>query len=245
MVRDEDGVVKVLDFRYRTVHRGRPASAQAQPPGSPLASTQTTGTITGGASVVGTPAYMAPEQMRGDAVDGRADQFAWGVLAYELLSGRLPWGGAEDAPLVIVSNILTRDPPSLRTIVPAVPANVEATILRARRRARPSASRRWTRSSSSSTRVLVAGNRARRPGPSTTSFRPPPCAARRRRLRGRRRNLRPRPLQQLEPAAGCLWGRCSSPSRRRPLPWSSRCAALVHPSRPPTQPRPPRPRRPS
>ena len=131
MVRDEDGVVKVLDFgiaRYTTV---APTATQAQQPGSPLASTQTTGAITGGATVVGTPAYMAPEQMRGETVDGRADQFAWGVLAYELLSGRLPWGGAEDAPLVIVSNILTRDPPALRTSAPEVPANVEATILRA------------------------------------------------------------------------------------------------------------------
>ncbi len=38
----------------------------------------------------GTPLSMAPEQIRGDALDGRADPFAWGVLAYELLGGRLP-----------------------------------------------------------------------------------------------------------------------------------------------------------
>ncbi|MGH7270327.1 MAG: 2TM domain-containing protein, partial [Polyangiaceae bacterium] len=50
--------------------------------------------------------YMAPEQIRGDAIDGRADQFAWGVLAYELLAGKLPWRGGDDALAVMASVLI-------------------------------------------------------------------------------------------------------------------------------------------
>ena len=88
MVRS-DGVVKVLDFglarRLTPGDEGEPAAA------SPRAATQPLATVTERGIVVGTPVYMSPEQLRGDAVDGRADQFAWAVMAYELLAGRLPW----------------------------------------------------------------------------------------------------------------------------------------------------------
>ena len=45
-------------------------------------------------TVVGTPAYLAPEQLRGEAVDARADVFSLGVMAYEMLTARLPYSGA-------------------------------------------------------------------------------------------------------------------------------------------------------
>jgi hypothetical protein len=60
---------------------------------TPQANTTQGGTLTVGGSIVGTPAYMAPEQLRGDAVDARADVFSLGVMAYELLLARLPYGG--------------------------------------------------------------------------------------------------------------------------------------------------------
>jgi len=68
---------KVVDFGVAKLNTGTGAD------GSHMT---TSGTI------VGTPAYMAPEQLRGDAVDGRADVFSLGVMAYEMLTGKLPYG---------------------------------------------------------------------------------------------------------------------------------------------------------
>jgi serine/threonine-protein kinase len=98
MVRD-DGVVKVLDFGI-----ARRSGGAADPNASTEAPALPTLTVEG--VKLGTPVYMAPEQIRGEVLDGRADQFAWGVLAYELLTGRLPWRGAGDA-LAVVASILT------------------------------------------------------------------------------------------------------------------------------------------
>ena len=92
-----DGMVKVLDFGIAGRTGG---SADAQ------SATQTAlPTLTVEGVKLGTPVYMAPEQIRGDELDGRADQFAWGVLAYELLSGKLPWRGAD--ALAVMASVLT------------------------------------------------------------------------------------------------------------------------------------------
>ena len=120
-----DGVVKVLDFGIaRRAPSGKvdgDAATQAR---------AVLDTFTAEGVVVGTPFYMAPEQMRGEGVTGRADQFSWGVVAYELVSGSLPWDRDGDA-LKIVSEVLTRQPSSLRSAVPELPAIVDAAIMRA------------------------------------------------------------------------------------------------------------------
>ena len=64
--------------------------------------------VTDTGEVLGSPAYLAPEQARGLRVDGRADQWALAVSAYELLSGQLPWAG--DSHAVVLACILM-DPP--------------------------------------------------------------------------------------------------------------------------------------
>ena len=120
MVRD-DGLVKVLDFGV--ARRARLARSDSQP-------SEQLSTPEGGGRLVGTPAYMPPEQIRGEPTDGRADQFAWGVLAYELLTGRLPWKTAREF-LGYIAAVLTERPEPPRTHAPEIPPQVEAAILRA------------------------------------------------------------------------------------------------------------------
>jgi serine/threonine-protein kinase len=118
MVR-EDGVVKVLDFGI--ARRTVPTSTEGE---------RAIDTLTGKGSVAGTPDYMAPEQIKGGHVDARCDQFAWGIVAYELVTGARPWTDTSDV-LHLVANILTEPPPSIRAKVGDVPSVVEETILRA------------------------------------------------------------------------------------------------------------------
>ena len=114
----DDGIVKLLDFG---VARRLPGPIDA------AAATERDGTITVEGTLVGTPAYMAPEQLRAEKVDGRADQFAWAVTAYELLSGRKPWPAAGAAELIAA--VLSKPAPPLA--VEAVPAATSQAIARA------------------------------------------------------------------------------------------------------------------
>ncbi len=99
-----EGRVKVLDFGL--------AKPLAESPVSGLDETQTTTMatpISGVGQVLGTVPYMAPEQIRGQAVDARTDLFALGIILYELATGRRPFGGATPAD---VSSAILRDAPA-------------------------------------------------------------------------------------------------------------------------------------
>jgi serine/threonine-protein kinase len=115
----EDGAVKVLDFGIarRTVSKSNDDQQKID-------------TITGGGAISGTPVYMAPEAIKGGDVDARCDQFAWGVMAYELITGGRPWVENGDV-LAVVANILTEIPPPIKTKVSDIPALVDDTIMRA------------------------------------------------------------------------------------------------------------------
>ncbi|NUO51596.1 MAG: protein kinase, partial [Polyangiaceae bacterium] len=95
------GTAKLLDFGI-----ARPAVAPIDPtaPTTQGASTN----LTQAGKMVGSPFYMAPEQLKGDVADARSDQFAWGVTAYELLSGELPWG-FEPTPFALAAKMLNED----------------------------------------------------------------------------------------------------------------------------------------
>ncbi len=119
----EDGSARVLDFGIAKRAAIDDADSGSTPnPGAPPSFRTDAG------HVIGTPLYMAPEQRRGHAVDGRADQYAWGVLAYELLSGAHPSVTAA-APDRWALGLESAKP--LTEVAPHVPLAVSVLVMRA------------------------------------------------------------------------------------------------------------------
>jgi eukaryotic-like serine/threonine-protein kinase len=116
-----DGTVKVLDFGLAKALEPMPAGgidAQASP------TITSPALMTGVGMLLGTAAYMSPEQARGKPVDRRADIWAFGCVLYEMLTGRKAFEG-EDVSLTI-SQILQRDP-----AFDALPADIAARVRQA------------------------------------------------------------------------------------------------------------------
>jgi len=87
------------------------------------------GTLTQVGSSIGTPAYMAPEQAVGESVDHRADLYAWGVVAYELLAGQHPFAGKSGTSQLIAAHI-AETPTPLAERAPEIPRDVAALVMR-------------------------------------------------------------------------------------------------------------------
>jgi serine/threonine-protein kinase len=81
---------------------------------------------------LGTPDYMSPEQVQGERGDARSDIYAWGVIMYELLAGRVPFEG--DNWMAAMAGHLQGDPTPIRKLRPDTPAALEAVVLHAMRR---------------------------------------------------------------------------------------------------------------
>ena len=94
------GRVKVLDFGL-----ARPVDSEAE--------------LTKSGAIIGTPAYMSPEQGRGQKVDGRTDLFSLGAVLYRLCTGKLPFAGAN--VMAILTALATDEPTPVRELNPDVP----------------------------------------------------------------------------------------------------------------------------
>ncbi len=103
-----DGTVKVLDFGLAKALDQSPASSTQTPaPGLSMSPTITSPAMTAMGIILGTAAYMAPEQAKGKSVDKRADVWAFGVLLYEMLTGHRAFTG-DDVSDVLVA-VLSKD----------------------------------------------------------------------------------------------------------------------------------------
>ena len=123
-----DGRVKLLDFGLAKAFEGDPASSSApQITKSPTLTAQ----ATAAGVILGTAAYMSPEQARGKAVDKRADIWAFGCVLFEMLTGKRAFDG-ETASDVLAA-VLTREP-DLASLPAGTPASVRELVARCLRR---------------------------------------------------------------------------------------------------------------
>ncbi|MBK9088577.1 MAG: protein kinase, partial [Holophagales bacterium] len=110
----KDGFAKVLDFGLARHETALPDTGDTNTP--------TVSVRTEAGAVVGTIAYMSPEQARGLPVDHRSDQFSLGVTLHEMLAGQRPFRGATGAD--VLAAILGREPEPLPRLDPPLPAGV-------------------------------------------------------------------------------------------------------------------------
>ena len=113
-----DGRAKILDFGL--------AKLIEAPDQNAAVTHLTTTPPTGPGLVLGTAGYMAPEQVRGEPADHRADIFAFGAVFYEMLSGRPAFGG--ETTIERMTAILKEDPPAL--LASAVPPHLDRVVHR-------------------------------------------------------------------------------------------------------------------
>jgi len=114
-----DGRIKILDFGLAKLLLPEQDSSAESP-------TATLDTAPGG--LIGTVAYMAPEQVQGQPADHRSDIFALGVVVYEMLTGHRPFGGS--TTVETAAAILKEDPEAIATASPNVPSSLAAVVLK-------------------------------------------------------------------------------------------------------------------
>jgi Tol biopolymer transport system component len=117
-----DGRVKVLDFGLAKVHDAELAAAGEAPTHLP------TNDLTGEGRIVGTVAYMSPEQAEGKPVDPRSDIFSLGVMLHEMATGDRPFKG--DTEVSIISAIIKDAPPAVTDSRPELPLQLARIVKR-------------------------------------------------------------------------------------------------------------------
>jgi TolB-like protein/Flp pilus assembly protein TadD len=125
------GEAKLLDFglakRVPAVAKRRTTQGGGEA-GTPGDETSDLGedSLTSTGLTMGTVEYMSPEQVRGEALDGRTDIFSFGIVLYEMATGRRPFSG--DSAGAVLGAVLTRTPPSPRELNPDLPPKLEEII---------------------------------------------------------------------------------------------------------------------
>jgi len=117
------------------VHRDvKPSNVLLDPMGNALLSdfsfahqTDASQNLTGSA-LIGTPAYMSPEQCRGDPIDPRSDQYALAVVLYQITTGKLPFEG--DTPMATALKHVNEPLPRPRLINPSIPDEIELVLVK-------------------------------------------------------------------------------------------------------------------
>ena len=104
------GVVKVMDFGIARIVAGPETAPQTS-------------------AVLGTAAYISPEQAQGQAVDGRTDIYSLGAVLYEMLTGRPPFTG--DTPVAVAYKQVNEMPAPPSSVNPEVPSQLDAVVMRA------------------------------------------------------------------------------------------------------------------
>src|SRR5215831_13562424 len=118
---DQEGRVKVLDFGLATLTNTSPISDAPTVVPTALA--------TGEGRILGTVAYMSPEQAEGKSIDARSDLFSLGTILYEMATGDRPFKG--DTSISIITSIVKDTPASLTEINPAMPRDLARIVRRA------------------------------------------------------------------------------------------------------------------
>ena len=131
-----NGLVKILDFgiakltekgRKGEREKGNGGEAELTSGISPLLPFSPSSFLsTNPGFIIGTANYMSPEQARGQRVDARTDIFSFGIVLYEMLSGKSPFAG--DSAIDRIGAILHKEPPPIRDLVPELPPDVECIL---------------------------------------------------------------------------------------------------------------------
>jgi serine/threonine protein kinase len=116
---------KLLDFGLAKQGGSRPPDGERSPFGDGLPHSES---LTEEGLVLGTLEYMAPEQVEGKEIDARSDIFAFGVVLYEMVTGKKAFEG--DSKASLAAAILTSDPPPIKTIQPLTPPALERVVKR-------------------------------------------------------------------------------------------------------------------
>jgi serine/threonine protein kinase len=123
-----DGYVKILDFGIAKLIEKRNKLVEAE------AATAIKAEGTSPGMIIGTASYMSPEQARGKDIDARSDIFSFGVVLYEMITGKQPFAG--ESAIDTISSIIHKEPVPLNQLIPEIPRQLQHIVEKSLRKDR-------------------------------------------------------------------------------------------------------------